>query len=83
MKRLPRRNIIKVVGNYSERNERHMIPFIVALTFHKVSFEEARRLDEQPVRRVDDIEISFVIGFPNLRHERLVGLDESLYVFFE
>jgi hypothetical protein len=43
-----------------------VVPFVVTEAFHEVGIEEPWRLDEEPMRRVDYFEISFMIDVPDL-----------------
>ncbi len=50
---------------------------------HEVSFEHSWGGLKEPVRRVDNFDVTLVIEVPNLLHEGDVWVDEARDVFLE
>lgn len=49
----------------------------------EIGFEHSGRVHEQPMGRVDYLQVSLVVHIPDLGQERLVRVDYSLDLFLE
>lgn len=74
---VPAGNVIKQVAYHQRGQEGDSVPLVVREELDEISLKHAGRGHEQPMWRIDDFHVTLMIEIPYLRHEWLVGMDDT------